>query len=219
VTIAFYMCTYLLVGLGPAPTTFLVPSLLFSSSFRSTANGLAAACGKLGAVVAVITVGYAGFDIAALMAYFGAIGVLGVASTLFTIRAHMRSETSHYSINSNSGGINPGGIQRSEYMQIPNSNDADIDEENERIFDESGNSNNSLHKNETQEIRGSSGLIPENKNSNTFIQSKLPPASMISPLSSFASNNVNHRGDKYLYESKFPVKKSSFDESLIREKL
>eukprot|EP00597_Dinobryon_sp_UTEXLB2267_P011055 CAMPEP_0170103488 /NCGR_PEP_ID=MMETSP0020_2-20130122/3525_1 /TAXON_ID=98059 /ORGANISM="Dinobryon sp., Strain UTEXLB2267" /LENGTH=370 /DNA_ID=CAMNT_0010327067 /DNA_START=202 /DNA_END=1311 /DNA_ORIENTATION=- len=184
VTIAFYMSTYLLVGLGPAPTTFLVPSLLFSSSFsgiRSTANGLAAACGKLGAVVAVLTVGYAGFDIAVLMAFFGAVGVLGVGSTLFTIRAHIRSDTGHYSINStiNNNHNSIGSIQRSEYMQISCMNDGDMFDENDEGDDiippkdnEVGRSLQNTLIHESQEIRSKSGLIPDNNN---FIQPKLSP--------------------------------------------
>lgn len=159
--------------------------------------------------------GYAGFDIAALMAFFGAIGVLGVGSTLFTIRAHMRSDTGHYSINSNNNGA--GGIQRSEYMQIPCANDGDNDEEDDRNVNEGGDNHHFIHNKEPQEERNRNGLISEN---NTFIQPKLSPVSTISPLSSsLFSSNVNHRGDKYVIESKCPVKKSSIDESLTREKV
>jgi hypothetical protein len=83
---------------GPAPATFLVPSLLFSagSGIRSTANGLAAGCGKLGSIAGLLVVGYAGFDISATMTFFGAVAVLGVAASLFTIREHMRAEPGHY---------------------------------------------------------------------------------------------------------------------------
>ena len=83
---------------GPAPATFLVPSLLFSagSGVRSTANGLAAGCGKLGSIAGLLVVGYAGFDISATMTFFGAVAVLGVAASLVTIREHMRAEPGHY---------------------------------------------------------------------------------------------------------------------------
>eukprot|EP01035_Chromulina_nebulosa_P019164 gene19164-25007_t len=45
-TLLMYSLTYVCNGFGPGPTTFLLPSLLFSQSIRTTANGVAAAFGK-----------------------------------------------------------------------------------------------------------------------------------------------------------------------------
>jgi hypothetical protein len=132
-TIFCYVCTYLFMGMGPAPTTFLLPSLLFpaGSGIRSTANGLAAGCGKLGAIAAVVTVGYAGFDITTLMAFFCAVGLCGMAASLFTIRSHMKADASHYYLyptaSDSSSGMakdrsqegREGGVPRSEYVSIP----------------------------------------------------------------------------------------------------
>lgn len=149
VTIAVYMLTYLLVGLGPAPSTFLAPSLLFSagSGVRSTANGLAAASGKLGSLAVILAVGYAGFDISCVMAFFGALAVMGVAASLFTIRSHMQAEPGHYfhpsataeedsGLRSGSGsglglglGFEPSGrVNRHLYTQIPNEAGSSSDE-------------------------------------------------------------------------------------------
>jgi len=105
---------------GPAPATFLVPSLLFSagSGIRSTANGLAAGCGKLGSIAGLLVVGYAGFDISATMTFFGAVAVLGVAASLFTIREHMRAEPGHYFRLSSSSAGKQVRVARSLYLPI-----------------------------------------------------------------------------------------------------
>ena len=87
-TIVLYATTYVFNGFGPAPTTFLIPSLLFPSSIRSTANGLAAAIGKLGSIAGIGLAGYIGLEISNLMACFGAIALMGVGSTLLLIQAH-----------------------------------------------------------------------------------------------------------------------------------
>lgn len=39
---------------GPNTTTFVIPGEVFPTRYRSTAYGLSAACGKLGAIVAQI---------------------------------------------------------------------------------------------------------------------------------------------------------------------
>lgn len=45
-TIGMYAVSVLSYGFGPAPCTFMMPSLLFPSPIRATVNGLAAAIGK-----------------------------------------------------------------------------------------------------------------------------------------------------------------------------
>ena len=87
-TIMFYATTYVFNGLGPAPTTFLIPSLLFPTSIRSTANGIAAAVGKLGSIVGILVASYVGLEISNLMACFGAVAIMGVGSTLVTLQTH-----------------------------------------------------------------------------------------------------------------------------------
>lgn len=89
-TIFFYASTFFFNGFGPAPTTFLIPSLLFPASIRTTANGLAAAVGKIGAIVGIIMASYIGLEISNLMACFGAVALMGVGSTLVLIQAHFK---------------------------------------------------------------------------------------------------------------------------------
>jgi len=90
-TMMFYATTYIFNGLGPAPTTFLIPSLLFPTSIRSTANGIAAAVGKLGSIVGILVASYIGLEISNLMACFGAVAIMGVGSTLVTIQTHFHA--------------------------------------------------------------------------------------------------------------------------------
>jgi len=89
-TIIFYASTFFFNGFGPAPTTFLIPSLLFPASIRTTANGLAAAVGKIGAIVGIVLASYIGLEISNLMACFGAVALMGVGSTLVLIQAHFK---------------------------------------------------------------------------------------------------------------------------------
>ena len=69
-----------------------------------------------------MVVGYAGFDISATMTFFGAVAVLGVAASLFTIREHMRAEPGHYFRLSSSSSSSSAGKQvrvaRSLYLPI-----------------------------------------------------------------------------------------------------
>ena len=105
-TMMFYATTYIFNGLGPAPTTFLIPSLLFPTSIRSTANGIAAAVGKLGSIVGILVASYIGLEISNLMACFGAVALMGVGSTLVTIQTHFHVSKSS---SSNGGGGSGGG--------------------------------------------------------------------------------------------------------------
>lgn len=91
VTIMLYATTYVFNGLGPAPTTFLIPSFLFPASIRSTANGIAAAVGKIGSIVGILVASYVGLEISNLMACFGAVALMGMGSTLVTIQTHFHS--------------------------------------------------------------------------------------------------------------------------------
>lgn len=99
-TILLYATTYIFNGFGPAPTTFLIPSLLFPPSIRSTANGLAASIGKLGSIVGIGLAGYIGLEISNLMACFGAVAIMGVGSTLLLIQAHFTKTLSKHVDNS-----------------------------------------------------------------------------------------------------------------------
>jgi PHS family inorganic phosphate transporter-like MFS transporter len=51
VLLLLYGMTFMFANWGPNTTTFLLPSLTFSKECRSTLNGVAAACGKMGALL------------------------------------------------------------------------------------------------------------------------------------------------------------------------
>lgn len=89
-TIILYASTFLFSGYGPAPTVFLMPSLLFPSSIRTTVNGIAAAIGKIGALAGLFLAGFSTLQVSTMMACFGGISLLGVASTLLLIQAHFK---------------------------------------------------------------------------------------------------------------------------------
>lgn len=171
---------------GPAPATFLVPSLLFSagSGVRSTANGLAAGCGKLGSIAGLLVVGYAGFDISATMTFFGAVGVLGVAASLFTIREHMRAEPSHYFRSPSSSSSSSTGkqvrVSRSLYLPIQ-------DEGGERAG-------------EYDLSRGEEGAERDERNTWEEIYSSFQPASLRLP----AAADASAAGDRQKAKSEKP---------------
>lgn len=96
VCIGFYCMTYLFNGMT-GPTTFMLPSLLFAQNVRSTANGLSAAIGKLGAIVAVCMIGYTDIYISVLMALFAGVSIAGVATTLFLVRSQLKTRAHVYS--------------------------------------------------------------------------------------------------------------------------
>ena len=51
---ALYCLANFFQNFGPNTTTFVVPGEVFPTRYRSTAYGISAACGKLGAVIAQI---------------------------------------------------------------------------------------------------------------------------------------------------------------------
>ena len=51
--VAIYAATFFFANFGPNTTTFVYPSEVFPTAFRTTGHGIAAAAGKVGAVVAV----------------------------------------------------------------------------------------------------------------------------------------------------------------------
>lgn len=93
IVVFFYSLTYFFNGLGPAPTTFFMPSLLFPRKIRTTANGLAAGAGKIGSIVGIVIAGYAGLDISTLMAVFASVAIFGCGSTLLLIREHFSMDS------------------------------------------------------------------------------------------------------------------------------
>ncbi|KAI0303634.1 major facilitator superfamily domain-containing protein [Multifurca ochricompacta] len=67
---------------GPNVTTFIIPGEVFPTRYRSTAHGLSAACGKLGAIVSQIFFFRKADSIRTILEIFGFVMLSGVASTL-----------------------------------------------------------------------------------------------------------------------------------------
>ncbi|KAK7186794.1 phosphate transporter [Paraphaeosphaeria sporulosa] len=58
VTVVFYAISLFLMNLGPNTITFMLPAELFETKNRGTCYGFAAACGKLGAIIAQVAMKY-----------------------------------------------------------------------------------------------------------------------------------------------------------------
>ena len=52
--VALYCLANFFTNFGPNVTTFIIPGEIFPTRYRSTAHGITAACGKLGAIVSQI---------------------------------------------------------------------------------------------------------------------------------------------------------------------
>lgn len=76
---------------GPNTTTFIIPGEAFPTRYRSTAHGISAAFGKLGAVVAQLAWGGTGGSVKLIMQIFAFIMLTGVFSTLLLPETKQRS--------------------------------------------------------------------------------------------------------------------------------
>jgi len=98
--LAIYGLTFFFANFGPNTTTFVYPSEVFPTAFRTTGHGIAAAAGKIGAVVAV-------FVFASFYAVYGIpwfFGVLAVVSFIgFVLTLALLPETSQRSLEDASG--------------------------------------------------------------------------------------------------------------------
>ena len=98
--LTLYGLTFFFANFGPNTTTFVYPSEVFPTSFRTTGHGIAAACGKAGAVIAValfptlyLTYGLSWF-----------FGILAIAAFLgFVVTFALLPETSQRSLEDVSG--------------------------------------------------------------------------------------------------------------------
>lgn len=55
--ISLYCLANFFQNFGPNTTTFIIPGEVFPTRYRSTAYGISAACGKIGAIVAQLAIG------------------------------------------------------------------------------------------------------------------------------------------------------------------
>ncbi len=98
--LAVYGLTFFFANLGPNTTTFVYPSEVFPTAFRTTGHGIAAASGKIGAVVAVFV--FATFyQVYGLPWFFGLLAAVSFVGFLLTLA--LLPETSQRSLEDVSG--------------------------------------------------------------------------------------------------------------------
>jgi len=98
--LAIYGLTFFFANFGPNTTTFVYPSEVFPTAFRTTGHGIAAAAGKIGAVVAVFV--FASFyAVYGLPWFFGLLAIVSFIGFLLTLA--LLPETSQRSLEDASG--------------------------------------------------------------------------------------------------------------------
>jgi MFS transporter, PHS family, inorganic phosphate transporter len=100
VFLGIYGLTFFFANFGPNTTTFVYPSEVFPTAFRTTGHGIAAACGKVGAVLAVFV--FAGlYQTYGLPWFFGLLAAVSFLGFLLTLA--LLPETSQRSLEDVSG--------------------------------------------------------------------------------------------------------------------
>jgi len=98
--LAVYGLTFFFANFGPNTTTFVYPSEVFPTTFRTTGHGIAAAAGKVGAVVAVFAFANL-YHTWGLPWFFGLLA--GVSFLGFVLTLALLPETSQRSLEDASG--------------------------------------------------------------------------------------------------------------------
>jgi MFS transporter, PHS family, inorganic phosphate transporter len=98
--LAVYGLTFFFANFGPNTTTFVYPSEVFPTAFRTTGGGIAAAAGKVGAVVAVFLFPALLVDFG-LPWFFGLLAAVSFAGLLVTVA--LLPETTRRSLEDTSG--------------------------------------------------------------------------------------------------------------------
>ncbi|KAN0107567.1 inorganic phosphate transporter [Russula decolorans] len=83
--VAIYCLATFFTNFGPNVTTFIIPGEIFPTRYRSTAHGITAACGKLGAIVSQIIffkVRDSDRTLQAILGIFAGVTLTGIGSTL-----------------------------------------------------------------------------------------------------------------------------------------
>jgi PHS family inorganic phosphate transporter-like MFS transporter len=98
--LTLYGLTFFFANFGPNTTTFVYPSEVFPTSFRTTGHGIAAAAGKTGAVIAVAL--FPALYLTYGLSWF--FGILAIAAFLgFVVTITLLPETSQRSLEDVSG--------------------------------------------------------------------------------------------------------------------
>ena len=98
--IVIYAFTFFFSNYGPNTTTFVYPTEVFPTKIRTTAHGISASMGKLGAAIStlffpVLLASWGKYD---LMAFLGVIAIIGALLTFFILpetKNRSLEETSH----------------------------------------------------------------------------------------------------------------------------
>jgi MFS family permease len=82
-----YALSYFFTEFGPNTTTFVYPAETFPVMIRSTAHGIAAACGKIGAFLGAFLFPYllTSFHLSGAMGFAAVVSLLGLLLTIFTL--------------------------------------------------------------------------------------------------------------------------------------
>ncbi|HEY1352511.1 MAG TPA: MFS transporter [Ktedonobacteraceae bacterium] len=85
--LTIYSLGYFFTEFGPNVTTFVYPAEIFPVSVRSSAHGLAASLGKVGAFIGAFAFPYllSSVHLAGAMAFAAVVSLLGLALTIFTL--------------------------------------------------------------------------------------------------------------------------------------
>lgn len=89
--VALFCLANFFQNFGPNTTTFIIPGEVFPTRYRSTAHGISAASGKLGAVVAQLAWGGIGGSVKPIMRIFAFIMLTGIFSTLLLPETKQRT--------------------------------------------------------------------------------------------------------------------------------
>jgi len=83
--VALYSLCFFFANFGPNSTTFVIPSELFPSSWRSTAHGISAAFGKLGAIIGSFGFGVIqqNYGLQACLSALAVVNFLGLLCTYY----------------------------------------------------------------------------------------------------------------------------------------
>ncbi|MGH2509125.1 MAG: MFS transporter, partial [Ktedonobacteraceae bacterium] len=86
--LTIYGVGYFFTEFGPNVTTFVYPAEIFPIQVRSTAHGIAAGLGKIGAFIGAFAFPYllqSQWHLSGAMAFAGIVSILGLVLTIFTL--------------------------------------------------------------------------------------------------------------------------------------
>jgi PHS family inorganic phosphate transporter-like MFS transporter len=88
IAFALYALSYFFIDFGPNTTTFVIPSEVYPTSYRTTGHGISAAAGKLGAAISTFFFGELLYSIGikGVLEMLAALSAIGAVLTIVTIK-------------------------------------------------------------------------------------------------------------------------------------